>query len=70
VKLTELHLQTTYLQVPNGSTEWIVSEATFFVQELASLAIDRWAEEAIIEALFQLLQHVVNEQYLMILHGK
>lgn len=45
-----------HLQVANGSIEGIVAQASFFVQELARLAVGGWCEESIVEALLQLLQ--------------
>jgi hypothetical protein len=55
VQITAGHVRTTYLQVTNRSTEWIVSKAPFLIQELASFTIHRRAEEAIVEALLQFL---------------
>lgn len=45
-----------YLQVPDGSIEWIIAEAAFLVQEFPGFSIYRRTEEAVIEALLQLLQ--------------
>jgi hypothetical protein len=56
-QVTAVDTSNTYLQVPNRSTEWVVPKAALLVQELASFAIHRRAEEAIVEALLQFLQH-------------
>lgn len=45
-----------YLQVPDRSIEWIIAEAAFLVQEFPGFSIHRRTEEAVIEALLQLLQ--------------
>jgi hypothetical protein len=45
-----------YLQVSDWSIEGIIAETALLVQEFPSFSIHRRAEEAIIEALLQLLQ--------------
>jgi hypothetical protein len=47
--------QKAYLKISNGSAEWVIAQATLFVQKLSRFSV-RWrAEEAIIETFFQLL---------------
>lgn len=46
----------THLEVANTPIERIISESAFLVQEFAGLAVHRWIEQAVIEALLQLLQ--------------
>ena len=45
-----------YLQVADGSIEGIIAEATFLVQEFPGFSIHGRAEQAVIEALLQLLK--------------
>ena len=45
-----------YLQVADGSIEGIIAEAAFLVQEFPGFSIHGRAEQAVIEALLQLLQ--------------
>lgn len=41
----------THLQIADGPIEWIIADAAFFVQEFARLAVQRWTEQAVVEAL-------------------
>lgn len=41
----------TYLEVSDRSVEGVVAESALLVEELAGLAVDRRAEETIVEAL-------------------
>lgn len=45
----------TYLQIADGPVEWIVTQAPFFVQEFARLAVEWRAEQAVIEAFLEFL---------------
>lgn len=49
-----------YLQVSDGSVEGIVAEAAFLVQEFPGFSIDGWTEQAVIEALLQLLETIAE----------
>lgn len=45
----------TYLQIADGPVEWIVTQAAFFVQEFARLAVEWRTKQAVIEAFLQFL---------------
>lgn len=45
-----------YLQISDRSIERIIAKAAFLVQEFSGFSIHRRAEQAVIEALLQLLQ--------------
>lgn len=51
-----MNFYSTYLKIPDRPAERIIPESPLFVQKLPRFPIDWGAEQAIVEAFFQLLR--------------